>query len=71
MSTQEEVSIKNVVLRELGLTVAPASTVVHVLMEDNLIRLTVMDAAKSTVFGIVILNRTDGTVVSKSTEHQP
>ncbi len=71
VSTQEEVSIKNVVLRELGLTAAPDSTTVHVRMEKQFIRLTVMDAAKTAVFGIVILHRTDGTIVSKSTERHP
>ncbi|MDO8468407.1 MAG: hypothetical protein Q7S29_01470 [Candidatus Peribacter sp.] len=71
MSAQELKSITRTIVRELGLNVTEDSTTILVRMEKKSIRLTIQDISTSTVLGVIVVNRADGTILSKSTAAQP
>lgn len=71
ISDQELKSFTRTILDELGLTVAIDSTTVHVQMGNNYVRLTLLDIASSSVLGIIVVNRSNGSIISKSVGPQP
>lgn len=68
---QAIISIIRVMLKELGLDVSTDSTTINVHMEKESIRLTLLDSATTTVLGEIVLNRADGSILSKSTASHP